>query len=180
MVNRFPKTTPDPEWPPSAELVVLHKSTGQKFFRARAGCVPGIGQIVAALQADPQGLGSGMVFPTVNETSQTRDRANHFVESRTAFSREFDVQDRVHTLPFARLEDHFTIDVGTRSTQIAHVHQWLGLAASRHVRKTADRWVASIGRYQKYSCHAPRDYYRPSEVGKPGRWATRSFVIRLA
>jgi SagB-type dehydrogenase family enzyme len=50
-------------------LVVLHKSVGQKFFGARAERVPGIGQIVAALQADPQGLGSGMVFRTVNETT---------------------------------------------------------------------------------------------------------------
>ncbi len=54
---------------PHRGLVVLHKCIGQKVFGAWAERVPDIGQIVAALQADPQGLGSGVVSRTVNETT---------------------------------------------------------------------------------------------------------------
>ena len=70
-----------------AGLVVLHKSVGGAELCVGAESIPGPGQVVHPLQADPEGLSAGLAFRTLDIATQTGDQMDEILKPRRFFRR---------------------------------------------------------------------------------------------
>src|SRR5665213_986086 len=105
--------------PGAYALVVPHKSAGADFCTG-AEAIPGPGEVIHALQADPHRLGARLALGAFDIAAQAGDQM-HLLGKTRGLLRRFLLMDRhPDRFPFRRLEDRLAIRVGALSAQAAH------------------------------------------------------------
>ena len=104
-------------------LVVPHKSACRNFFCSGSKCIPRVGQVVTTLQSNPQSLSAVLILWSIHESTQSCNRAYHFVQRWAPCFGNGYAQGCIDTLPLTWFKDNLTIDIGAFTTKMADVHQ---------------------------------------------------------